>query len=80
MCTNELNKKKFYRPLGRDDPSRLVLAKVKGFVNRYCENLTPKEQQLLTSSDNKMANFYMLPKLHKNKELNEILSLGESPE
>ena len=76
MCMNELDKTKFYRSLGRNDPSRQVLNDVKSFANRYCETLTPKEHQFLTSNDYKMANFYMLPKLHKSAVINSMLKDG----
>ena len=73
---NELNKEKFYRSLGRTDPSRLVLNDGKNFANRYRDILTPKEHQFLTSNYHKMANFYMLPKLHKSALINNMLKDG----
>ena len=76
MCLNELSKEKFYRPLGRTDPSRVVLNDVKNFANRYRDILTRKEYQFLTSNDYKMANFYMLPKLHKSASINNMLKEG----
>ena len=80
MCQRHLSDIEYYVNLGPQDPSMKVQEKVVSFANKYKNMLTTKEHHYLTESNYKMANFYMLPKLHKNKELNEILSLGESPE
>ena len=40
--------------------------------------LTPKEYEYLIIREHKMSNFYMLPKLHKNAELNNILKNSDS--
>ena len=40
--------------------------------------MTNKEYEFLTTRLHKISNFYMLPKLHKNEELNEILKNSSS--
>ena len=76
MCMNELNKEKFYRPMGNNDPSNNVLADVKSFANNYREILTNKEYDFLTKKKYRMANFYTLPKLHKSALVNNMLREG----
>ena len=76
ICMNELKKEKFYRPLGRTDPSRTVLNDVKNFARQYKNVLTEKEYQFLTNNEYKMAHFYMLPKLHKSPIINDTLKEG----
>ena len=76
MCMRELDKSKFYRKLGRRDPSKTALAEVINFANTYREKLTNKEYDFLTRKEYKMANFYVLPKLHKSEYINELLKNG----
>ena len=40
--------------------------------------MTNKEYELLTTRLHKISNYYMLPKLHKNEVLNEILKNSSS--
>ena len=79
MCMGHLTDKKYYKELGFADPTKKVELKVMEFAKKYKQMLTTKEYEFLTSEDHKMSNFYMLPKLHKNAELNEILRNLNSP-
>ena len=74
MCMNELNKTKFYRKLGRSDPSARVISDVMNFASEYRDTLTAKEYQFLTKNQYSMANFYSLPKLHKSATINKTLN------
>ena len=76
MCMRELNKSKFYRRLGKVDPSNEVKTDVISFANTYRTVLTAKEYRFLTEKEYKMAYFYSLPKLHKSPEINERLKNG----
>ena len=77
MCMKELNKKKFYRNLGKTDPSTNVITDVKNFANHYRSILTPKEYNFLTKKNYSMAHIYMLPKLHKSETINSRLKGSE---
>ena len=79
MCMAHLTDKRYYKQLGYADPTKKVELKVIEFAKKYKQMLTTKEYEFLTSKDHKMSNFYMLPKLHKNDELNEVLKSSESP-
>ena len=55
--------------------TRLLLFKT---VNKFAEIksiLTNNEFDFLTKRCHKTSNFYMLPKLHKSKEINEIIEI-----
>ena len=44
------------------------------FAEKYKKILTTKEYERLKGNENKrMANFYMLPKIHKSKEINDLI-------
>ena len=47
--------------------------KVINYANKYCSILTDNEYEYLINRNYKISNFYMNPKLHKSKELNEII-------
>ena len=76
MCMNELTKEKFYRSLGNNDPSNIVMTDVINFANNYRDVLTEKEYEFLTKKKYRMANFYTLPKLHKSTLVNNMLQSG----
>ena len=73
MCLNHLNNTEYYEKV-TNDPSLLLQGKVNDFTEKYKPVLTNKEYEYLKTFNYKMANFYMLPKLHKLKRLNEIIS------
>ena len=78
MCSNHLSNKDFYQNLGNSDPSKKIEDRLNLFTNRYKNILTSKEIKCLKSKDKKMANYYMLPKIHKSKEINnEIEKMKE---
>ena len=47
--------------------------KIINYANKYRSILTDNEYEYLINRNNKISNFYMNPKLHKSKELNEII-------
>ena len=74
MCNEHLSNDKLYSNLGSNDPSDTVKKRMINFAEKYKQKLTTKEYERLNSNDNKkMANFYMLPKIHKSKEINELI-------
>ena len=73
MCLNHLNNTEYYEKV-TNDLSLLLQGKVNDFTEKYKPVLTNKEYEYLKTFNYKMANFYMLPKLHKLKRLNEIIS------
>ena len=77
MCMNELSKTKFYKNLGKRNPSPNVTTNVKNFANQYRNILTKKEYDFLTKNNYRMANFYTLPKLHKSVTINSKLKGSE---
>jgi hypothetical protein len=77
MCMRELSNTEYYTILGDDDPTPLLQEAVVSFAERYQSMLTPKEFDFLTKRKYSMANFYMLPKLHKSPVLNEIMGTSE---
>ena len=73
MCMDELSNTDYYEMVGEIDPSPLVMEAVTSFAERYRHSLTPNEYVYLKESKYAMANFYMLPKLHKSSYLSGIL-------
>ena len=47
--------------------------KIINYANKYRSILTDNEYEYLINRNYKISNFYMNPKLHKSKELNEII-------
>lgn len=72
MCLKHLNDTEYYE-IVQDDPSNLVQQRVLSYAKQYANILTENEYNYLTARTHKLSNFYTLPKLHKNKELNNIL-------
>ena len=73
MCMKELRKTEYYQIIGENDPSDRVMKAVIDFADNYQHILTPKEYNYLVGKKYSMAHFYMLPKLHKSRFLNETL-------
>ena len=73
MCLRHLEDEEYYE-IVPENPTELVKAEVENFANKYKEILTNNEYRYLTADDHKLSNFYMLPKLHKNTELNGIIT------
>ena len=73
MCYRHLSDTTFYNNLDNDDPSTIVQDKLNKFAEKYKSILTNNEYDFLTKRCHKISNFYMLPKLHKSKEINEII-------
>ena len=59
-----------------------VIAILKNRIIAYAKNynnlLTENEYKTLTQKTYKVSNFYMLPKFHKSKELNDIIMAKNS--
>ena len=72
MCLRHLEDEDYYEIVPAD-PTELVQQEVVNFAKKYEETLTNNEYRYLTAEDHKLSNFYMLPKLHKNAELNRII-------
>ena len=75
MCYRHLSDTTFYNNLDNNDPSTIVQDKVNKFAEKYKSILTNNEYDFLTKRCHKISNFYMLPKLHKSKEINEIIEI-----
>ena len=73
MCQSHLNNDQYYRCLLENDPSLIVNEKIINYSNKYRSILTDHEYEYLTNHSYKVSNFYMNTKLHKSKELNEII-------
>ena len=56
------------------NPKTILQEKVDDFIRKYKEVLTDKEYEYLKSYNYEIANFYMLPKLHKSQQLDEIIA------
>ena len=77
MCMRELSNTEYYTIVGESDPTPTIMEAVSSFALRYKSMLTPKEYEFLTKRKYSMANFYMLPKLHKSSFLNDIMGSSE---
>ena len=73
MSQSHLNKEQYYRRLFENDPSLIINEKIINYANKYHSILTDNEYEYLINRNYKISNFYMNPKLHKSKELNEII-------
>ena len=73
MCCDHLENPEYFTDHGDQDPSDTIHERVKNFATKYGSMLTQKESEFLQHDEHKMSNFYCLPKLHKHRELNEIL-------
>ena len=65
----------FYNNLDNNHPSTIVQDRVNKLAEKYKSILTNNEYDFLTKRCHKTSNFYMLPKLHKSKKINEIIKI-----
>ena len=63
----------YYRTLNDTDPSNIVQQRVTQSADKYKLMLTLKAYHYLTKRKHNFSNLYMLPKLHKSKQINEII-------
>ena len=77
ICLKELNKAEHYQWIGQEDPSPTIKTMLDNFCDRHKAMLTPKEYDYLVKRKYDMANFYVLPKLHKCSQLHRFLNQGE---
>ena len=75
MCYRHLSDTTFYNNLDNNDPSTIVQDKVNKVAEKYKSILTNNKYDFLTKWCPKIWNFYMLTKLHKSKEINEIIEI-----
>ena len=75
MCCRHLSDTTSYNNLDNNDPSTFVQGKVNKFAKKYKLILTNNKYEFLTTRCRKISNFYMLPKLHKSKEIKEIVEI-----
>ena len=68
-----MNHEQYYRCLFANDPSLIVNEIIINYANNFRSILTDNEYEYLINHNYKISNFYMNPKLHKSKELNEII-------
>ena len=73
MCQSHLNNGQCYRCLFENDPSMIVNEKIINYANKYHSILTDNEYEYLINRNYQIFDFYVNPKLHKSKELNEII-------
>ena len=73
MCESYLRNEEYYECIQDNDPSPLLKKKIIAYAKTYENLLTENEYKTLTQKTHKISNFYMLPKLHKSKELNDII-------
>ena len=52
--------------------------KIINYANKYRSILTNNEYEYLINRNYQISNFYMNPKLHKSKELSEIIEIQNS--
>ena len=57
------------------DPSTVIQDIVNKFAEKWKLILTNNEYDFLTKRCHKISNFYVLPKLYKSKEINEIMEI-----
>ena len=70
MCESHLRNEEYYECIQDNVPSPLL--------KQYKNLLTENEYKTLTQKPYEISNFYMLPKLHKSKELNNIIMAKNS--
>ena len=73
MCDSHLRNEEYYECIQDNDPSPLLKNRIIAYAKKYKHLLTENECKSLTQKTYKISNFYMLPKLHKSKELNDII-------
>ena len=78
MYESHLRNEEYYECMQDNDPSLLLKNRIIAYPKKYKNLLTENEYKTLTQKTYKISNFYMLPKLHKSKELNDIISANNS--
>ena len=78
MCESHLRNEEYYECIQDNDPSPLLKNRIIAYAKKYKNLLTENEYKTLTQKTYKISNFYMLPKLHKSKELNNIFMTKNS--
>ena len=73
MCESHLRNEEYYECIQDNDLSPLLKNRIIAYAKKYKNLLTENEYKTLTQKTYKMSNFYMLPILHKSKELNDII-------
>ena len=72
-CYRHLSDTTFYNNLDNNDLCTIDQDRVNEFTKKYKSILTNNEYDFLTKQCHKILIFYMLPKLHKSKEINKII-------
>ena len=78
MCESHLWNEEYYECIQDNDPSPLLKNRKAAYTKRYKNLLTENGCKTLTQKTYKIWNFYMLPKLYKSKELNDIIMAKNS--
>lgn len=73
MCQKHLQNNEYYEKI-LYNPKDILQIRINEFIEKYKEVFLEKEYHYLKNYNYKIANFYMLPKLHKCKRLNDIIS------
>ena len=78
ICEMHQRNEEYYECIQDNDPSLLLKNRIIAYAKKYKNLLTENEYKALTQKTYKISNFYMLPKLHKSKELNDIIMAKNS--
>ena len=78
MCKTHLSNTDYYVDMQNSDPTDFIMNHVKNYAEKYSSCLTEKEKEYLLKYKYKIANFYMLPKIHKCQQINSILQTSNS--
>ena len=78
MCESHLQNEEYYECIQDNDLSPLIKNRIIAYTKKYKNLLTENKYKTLTEKTYKISNFYMLPKLHKSKELNDIIMATNS--
>ena len=78
MCESHLRNEEYYECIQDNDPSPLLKNRIIAYAKKYKNLITGNEYKNLTQKTYKISNLYMLPKLHKSKEFNNIIMAKNS--
>ena len=78
MCESHLQNEEYYECIQDNDLSPLIKNRIIAYTKKYKNLLTENKYKTLTEKTYKISNFYMLPKLRKSKELNDIIMATNS--
>ena len=78
MCESHLQNEEYHECIQDNDPSPLLKNRIIAYDKKYKNLLTENEYKTLTQKTYKISNFYMAPKLHKSKALNDIFMTKNS--